>query len=233
MATLDHGPALEEMSAVSTGDATMERAGHGSFASASASMRAVASSLDDLDARQDASARGALPLRLATSFFESLARSLRDEVGHELAAESLYEIGRAWGERVFARFVEATEHEYGSIHALPAELFLVRWWWNLQQRGFGTCSADFVRRARGVVLLECRHAPFAAPCIELYAGLFAATFSQLAGRSLASVLLPSSSSEDSVHFVVTTPERAASAKSLRDQGASADEVLAECERSGT
>jgi len=179
-------------------------------------------------------ALGRRVVRAADDLLAALAGALGQEVG-DAAGEILYKLGRRWGEAEARACAERAPREFGveSIERMNMNVLLETWRWPLTAAGWGTWRHDFRRARQGLPVVElydsaaaAAHGPAQKPVCHLYAGLFAAVFSHLAGRELAGVELQcAATGADCCRFVVTTPPRAAAAARLRDEGVPADEVL--------
>jgi predicted hydrocarbon binding protein len=172
-------------------------------------------------------------LRVTDNFLRSLSRALNDELG-ERAPETLYRIGRRWGDADVKAFVPRIEQEYGcAFDKLGMGAMLESWWWPLRASGWGVWRYDFSHSRNGLVLVELRDSAAAQaagktgkPACHLYAGLFAAVFGFLARRELVCAELECVAKGDSqCRFLVATQRRIEVAVSHRDAGATTDEIV--------
>jgi predicted hydrocarbon binding protein len=176
-------------------------------------------------------------VRAPADLLAALTAALEKEVG-DAAGEVLYKLGQRWGAEEMRACVARAPQEFGvqTIEQMNMNVLLETWRWPLAAAGWGAWRYDFRFARQGMPVVELRQSAailppvidrgLTRPVCHLYAGLFAACFSHLAGRELVGVELQcAATGADCCRFVVTTPPRAASAVQFRDEGASADEVL--------
>jgi uncharacterized protein len=176
---------------------------------------------------------GQRSIRVSDNFLHSLAKSLADHAPAR-TADVLYQVGRAWGERMMLEFAPRIEQEYEvEFEKLGMGMMLESWWWPLRAAGWGTCNFDFNRARKGVVSIRLHDSAAAVResrsqtvTCHMYAGLFAAAFCRLARRDLACVELGCAAKGDPhCTFIVAAQSRTKAAAAQRDDGARADEIL--------
>jgi bacteriochlorophyll 4-vinyl reductase len=173
-------------------------------------------------------------VRAPGDFLAALTAALEQEVG-DAAGEVLYKFGRQWGAADMQACAGRAPQEFGvgAIEQMNMNVLLETWRWPLTVAGWGTWRYDFRRARQGLPVVDLDESavvaalgPAAKPVCHLYAGLFAAVFSHLAGRELAGVELQcAATGAERCRFVVATLARAAAAARLRDEGVLTDEVL--------
>ncbi len=176
---------------------------------------------------------GQRSLRVSDNFLHGLAQALGEHAPAKSAAV-LFQIGRAWGERMMEDFAPRIQQEYEvEFEKLGMGMVLESWWWPLRAMGWGTSHFDFSRARKGVVSVRVHdsataikdHRNSTVAC-HLYAGLFAATFCRLAHRELGCVEIGCAAKGDPhCTFIVAAPARTKAAALHRDEGAQVGEIL--------
>ncbi|MFO0807426.1 MAG: V4R domain-containing protein [Gemmataceae bacterium] len=177
-------------------------------------------------------AYGQRVIRATEELVPSLIAALDAEVG-DAASEILYKCGLAWGRAEVEAFVPRVESEYEvEFDKLSMGTMLETWWWPFRVAGWGRWRYEFRHTAR-IVVIDL-HDSFVAAAVgqsgrvacHFYAGLFAAVFSRLAKKPLASVELQCAAAGAShCRFMVATEQRVHEATIWRNEGITADEIL--------
>jgi uncharacterized protein len=172
-------------------------------------------------------------LRVTDNFIRALTRALTDELGAR-AGEAMYAIGKRWGEADMKAFVPRVEQEYGcAFDKLGMGVMLETWWWPLRAAGWGVWRHDFSHSRIGLVFVDLHHSVAAQsagktgkPACHLYAGLYSAVFGFLAHRELACTELECVAKGDAqCRFLIAAPRRIEVALSLRESGATIDQIV--------
>ncbi len=173
-------------------------------------------------------------LRTSGNFIRSLSETLIQEMGVEPAGELLYRCGFAWGAADMRDFAERIQQEYEiEFERLGTGVMLESWWWPLRAAGWGVWRYDFRHARNGLILVDLQNSVTAQaqpnagrPVCHLYAGLFAAAFSHLAGRELAGVELScAAQGADRCRFLAATAQRAKNAATWRNEGMPVEEIV--------
>jgi bacteriochlorophyll 4-vinyl reductase len=179
-------------------------------------------------------AHGQRVVRASADWLGALTTALTQEVG-DAAAGVLYNLGQRWGAEEMRACSARAPAEFGveAIEQMNMNVLLETWRWPLTAAGWGTWRYEFRFARQGLPQVELRHSAAVAaggsadkPICHLYAGLFAACFSHLAGRELVGVELQcAATGADCCRFLVATAARVATATQLRDEGITAEEVM--------
>jgi len=164
-------------------------------------------------------------LRVTGNFLQALTATLQREAG-ESADELLYRCGFQWGAADIRAFVERVQQEYEiEFEKMAMGVMLESWWWPLRASGWGAWRYDFRDARNGLIFIDLDNSMAAAVgrpgrrACHIYAGLFAAAFSHLARRELASIELECTcQGHEHCRFLVTTPKRIRVATTWRDEG---------------
>jgi predicted hydrocarbon binding protein len=116
---------------------------------------------------------------------------------------------------------------------LDIALVLESWWWPFRANGWGRWRCDLGRPQAGVVMIDVDQSAVAAALgrtgyceCHLYAGLFAGAFSRFTTHELAAVEFACTArGNDCCKFVVAAPAKVERARSWRDSGFGADDIL--------
>ena len=171
-------------------------------------------------------------LRVTGNFLHALSATMTAEAG-DGAGEALYKIGFRWGTADIRTFTERIQQEYEvEFEKLGMGLMLESWWWPLRASGWGTWRFDLRHARNGLILIDLYASGVAAVpgaddrcACHLHAGLFAAVFSHLSGRTLAGVELRcAAKGGDRCRFLVATAKRVEAARFWRDDGLEPDEL---------
>jgi uncharacterized protein len=189
--------------------------------------------------RQDA-ARGVLTnvygqrcMRVSEDFMIAMLGALEDEVGQAGATEIMYKCGYRWGLEDMKSFCGRAQAEFQvELEKMRVGFLLEEWWWPLTITGWGTWRYDFRQRDKGLLYVELYESAVAKSVGDIgsavcyfYAGMFAAVFSVLARRNLASVEMQCySMGEDYCRFVISDYDKVDAAAFWRGQGATAKDI---------
>ncbi len=148
----------------------------------------------------------------------------------------IYRCGRKWGERMVETWRDEWRDFYG-VSFNEAEYAVFEHWLRrlFAHNGWGELTLDFERQSQGLlefrleqsVLVSVLESMEASRVCDLFAGIFAALASSLAGRELEAIELSCSHHDEheSCSFMVALPERVEKARRKRLSDASADELL--------
>jgi predicted hydrocarbon binding protein len=173
-------------------------------------------------------------LRSGENFIRSMIETLVQELGGEETGALLYQCGFSWGAADMRAFSLRVQQEYETqFEKLRMGMMLESWWWPLRAAGWGVWRYDFRHGQHGLILIDLQNSVMAQaqpgagrPVCQLYAGLFAAAFSHLAHRELASLELScAAQGSDRCRFLVTTEKRTQNALGWRDQGVPIEDIL--------
>jgi predicted hydrocarbon binding protein len=160
--------------------------------------------------------------------------ALEEEVG-DAAGNIMYRCGFEWGKRDIDRFSARFPQEFGRDIADGRFGFLLEtWWWPLQAAGWGAWRYDLSHRKEGLIFVDLFDSAVARSIGNIgkvvchyYAGMFAAVFSQLAGRELSSIEIQCySMGEKFCKFLIGSSKRINAAQFWVAEGAKASEVIA-------
>jgi uncharacterized protein len=178
--------------------------------------------------------RGNRLLAIPDHFIRSLYAGLDKETG-QATRLVLMNCGRWWGKNFYARFCEEVSDYYGiPLADMPMAEFLQC----LQQcwvtHGWGLFELDQTYQHRGFLVVKTWHSPFAThapkmtrPVCFLDAGILAAFFSQLSGRTLGCVQISCESlGADCNRFLIGLPERLQPANEGVDQQVGHEAIMA-------
>ncbi len=135
-------------------------------------------------------------------------------------------------------FMPRIEQEYEcAFEKLAMGAMLESWWWPFRAAGWGRWRYDFAYARCGLVFVELNNSAFVEtagesnkPACDLYAGLYAAVFGNLAQRELACVELECAAKGDAkCRFLVAAKKRVETARTERDGGAAVAEIVAKLE----
>jgi hypothetical protein len=178
--------------------------------------------------------RDALGRRLVRASADLLT-ALHTALAHEGANpdDVLYKLGRRWGEANFKAFAGRVPKEFGvaGLEQMHFQVMLESWRWPLTAAGWGTWRYDFRRARAGLPVVDLTHSAAVngrsdRPACHVYAGLFAAVFSQLAKRELVGLELQcAATGADGCRIVVASAAKAAAAAQLQGEGVPAEEIL--------
>lgn len=176
-------------------------------------------------------------LRVTGNLLRTLRGALKRELG-DGAAAAMYDIGVRWAEADMKSFMPRIEQEYECrFEKLAMGAMLESWWWPFRAAGWGVWRYDFAYARCGLVVVELNNSATVEtkgecdkPACDLYAGLYAAVFGDLAQRELACVELECTAKGDaSCRFLVAAKKRIEAARTQRDAGAPAAEIVAKLE----
>jgi predicted hydrocarbon binding protein len=172
-------------------------------------------------------------MRVSEDFMIAMLGSLEDEVGQAGATEIMYKCGYQWGLEDMKSFTRRAQAEFEvALEKMRVGFLLEEWWWPLTITGWGTWRYDFRQKEKGLLYVELYESAVAksigdigAAVCYFYAGMFAAVFSVLARRNLASVEMQCySMGEDHCKFVIGDYEKVDAAGFWRSQGATAKDI---------
>jgi predicted hydrocarbon binding protein len=160
-------------------------------------------------------------MRVSEDFMIAMLGALEDEVGQAGATE----IMKSFCGRAQAEFQVQLEK-------MRVGFMLEEWWWPLTITGWGTWRYDLRQKEKGLLYVELYESAVAKSVGDIgsavcyfYAGMFAAVFSVLARRNLASVEMQCySMGEDYCRFVISDYEKVDAAAFWRGQGATAKDI---------
>jgi uncharacterized protein len=172
-------------------------------------------------------------LRASTLFIESLARSLESVPGVD-AGRALYQIGFQFGQQEMDSFVPRVEREFDvPFDKMHLGVLLETWWWPFRAKGWGDWRCDLQQVSSGLIVVDVFDSIIPAALgqtgkcsCHLYAGMFAALFSRIAGRELACVELQCAcAGAKHCQFLIAAPKRVDAASMWRARGADAATIL--------
>ncbi|HLW65738.1 MAG TPA: V4R domain-containing protein [Gemmataceae bacterium] len=172
-------------------------------------------------------------LRVTTLFVESLVHSLQSVLGVE-AGQALYQIGFQFGQQEMDAFVPRVEREFDvPFDKMHLGVLLETWWWPFRAKGWGDWRCNLEQIGSGLILVDVFDSIVAAALgqtgkcsCHLYAGIFAALFSRIAGRELACVELQcASAGAKHCQFLIAVSKRVDAATIWRERGANAATIL--------
>ncbi len=169
----------------------------------------------------------------AETFLSGLLHELREVAGED-AGRVLYRCGWRWGQHEMRLVVPVIERqEQQPLPDINATAFLEQWWLSLQAAGWGAWQLDLTRRREGLILIDLAESALvavsgrrASPVCQLYAGLFAGTFSALTRTELAGVEIECrASGAAQCKFTIGTRQCVSAARALLRQGLTARELV--------
>jgi predicted hydrocarbon binding protein len=172
-------------------------------------------------------------LRVSASFIQMLINGMQAAEGVN-TAEVLYRFGIQLGQQEMEAFVPRLEREFDvSFDKMHLGVMLETFWWPFRAKGWGDWRCDLQHAGNGVILVDLFDSIVPAALgqtgkcsCHLYAGLFAAVFSRVAGRELAAVELHcASAGAKHCRFLIAVPKRVELATQWRDRGVDADSIL--------
>lgn len=174
-------------------------------------------------------------VRASADLFAAVQAALDREVG-DAAGDVMYRLGKRWGEADFRAFATRAPREFGvaGLEHMHFNVMLESWRWPLTAAGWGAWRYDFRRARAGLPVVALANSAVAdgtrdsggRPGCHLYAGLFAAVFSSLAGKDLVGVELECvSAGAAECRFLVSSAAKAAAAAKLRDERVPVEELL--------
>ena len=178
--------------------------------------------------------RGDRLLAIPETLIEAIYAGLEKETG-QATRLVLSNCGRWWGKNFYARFCEELSDYYGNP---LAETVMSDFTQSLEQcwitHGWGKFELDQTYQHRGFLIAKVTHSPFAShapemdrPVCFLEVGIFAAVFSQLAGRDLDCVQIScESQGADSNRFLIGLPERLSSVEEMVNQKVDHEAIMA-------
>ncbi|MBY0526796.1 MAG: hypothetical protein K2R98_25615 [Gemmataceae bacterium] len=171
-------------------------------------------------------------LRVSEDFVVAILGALEDEVG-DAAGEIMYKCGYEWGMEDMKSFSKRVQAEFELEMSKMAMGFLLEtWWWPLQIEGWGGWHYDFRQSKQGLIFIDLYESAVAQSLGNIgkvvcyfYAGMFAAVFSVLAKRQLASIEIQCySMGEDYCKFLISTSKRVNAAAFWRNEGATSKDI---------
>ncbi|PTQ86567.1 V4R domain-containing protein [Agitococcus lubricus] len=191
--------------------------------------------------------KGALFLRdgqraakVTDAFINSLHLGIEEEVG-AASALMMYQCGHAWGLQDMKRFAARMRQEFGGgkrdIWQMNTRFVFESWWWPLTISGFGAWSLDLSFQDKGLTVVEIRNSAVARsmkllgkPVCHLYAGMFAGVFTYFDRKDRECIEIQCySMGNDVCKFLIGDKQRINAAEFWRQEGASANEILAHLE----
>jgi uncharacterized protein len=172
-------------------------------------------------------------MRVSEDFMIAMLGALEDEVGQAGATEIMYKCGYQWGLEDMRSFCRRSQAEFEvELEKMRVGFLLEEWWWPLTITGWGTWRYDFRQKDKGLLYVELYESAVAKSIGDIgsavcyfYAGMFAAVFSVLSRRNLASVEMQCySMGEDYCKFVISDYDKVDAAGFWRAQGATAKEI---------
>ncbi len=173
-------------------------------------------------------------MRVSEDFMIAMLGALDDEVGQAGATEIMYKCGYQWGLEDMRSFTRRSQAEFEvELEKMRVGFLLEEWWWPLTITGWGTWRYDFRQRDKGLLYVELYESAVAksigdigAAVCYFYAGMFAAVFSVLSRRNLASVEMQCySMGEDFCRFVISDYDKVDAAGFWRAQGATSKDIM--------
>ena len=173
-------------------------------------------------------------LRVSEDFMIAMLGALDDEVGQAAATEIMYKCGYQWGLEDMRSFCRRSQAEFEvELEKMRVGFLLEEWWWPLTITGWGTWRYDFRQKDKGLLYIELYESAVAKSIGDIgsavcyfYAGMFAAVFSVLSRRNLASVEMQCySMGEDYCRFVISDYDKVDAAGFWRTQGATAKDIM--------
>lgn len=173
-------------------------------------------------------------MRVSEDFMIAMLGALEDEVGQQAATEIMYKCGYQWGLEDMRSFCTRARAEFqAELDKMRIGFLLEEWWWPLTITGWGTWRYDFRQKEKGLLYVELYESAVAKSIGDIgtavcyfYAGMFAAVFSVLARRNLASVEMQCySMGEDFCKFVISDYEKVDAASFWRSQGATSKDIM--------
>jgi uncharacterized protein len=173
-------------------------------------------------------------MRVSEDFMIAMLGALEDEVGQAGATEIMYKCGYQWGLEDMRSFCGRAQAEFEvALEKMRVGFMLEEWWWPLTITGWGTWRYDFRQKDKGLLYIELYESAVAKSIGDIgtavcyfYAGMFAAVFSVLAKRNLASVEMQCySMGADHCKFVISDYEKVDAAAFWRSQGATSRDIV--------
>lgn len=173
-------------------------------------------------------------MRVSEDFMIAMLGALEDEVGQAGATEIMYKCGYRWGLEDMRSFCGRAQAEFQvELEKMRVGFLLEEWWWPLTITGWGTWRYDFRQKDKGLLYVELYESAVAKSIGDVgsavcyfYAGMFAAVFSVLARRNLASVEMQCySMGEDFCKFVISDYDKVDAAGFWRSQGATSKDIM--------
>jgi len=178
--------------------------------------------------------------KVTESFINGLHLGIEEEVG-AASALMMYKCGTAWGIQDMKRFADRMRQEFGGgkreIWNMNPAFVWECWWWPLTVEGFGGWTLDLKFQDRSLNVVEIRNSAVAKsmkmlgkPVCHLYAGLFAGAFSFYDRKERDSIEIQCySMGNDVCKFLVGDKTKVNAAEFWRQEGAGANEILAQLE----
>lgn len=172
-------------------------------------------------------------IRVSEDFITGLLGGLEEEVG-DAAGEIMYRAGYHWGLEDMKSFSARTAQEFQvQFSKMGMGMMLETWWWPLQIEGWGAWRYDFRQGKQGLIFIDVYESAVAQSLGNIgkvvcyfYAGLFAAVFSILAKRELASIEIQCySMGEDYCKFLIASSKRVNAAAFWRNEGATSKDIM--------
>lgn len=172
-------------------------------------------------------------VRVSEDFAVAILGALEEEVG-DAAGEIMYKCGYEWGMEDMRSFSQRVQAEFEvSLSKMGMGMLLETWWWPLQIEGWGAWRYDFRQGKQGLIFIDLFESAVAQSLGDVgkvvcyfYAGLFAAVFSVLAKRQLASIEIQCySMGEDHCKFLISTDKRVNAAAFWKNEGATSKDIL--------
>jgi len=173
-------------------------------------------------------------MRVSEDFMIAMLGALEDEVGQSAATEIMYKCGYQWGLEDMRSFCRRSQAEFQvELEKMRVGFLLEEWWWPLTITGWGTWRYDFRQREKGLLYIDLYESAVAKSIGDIgnavcyfYAGMFAAVFSVLSRRNLASVEMQCySMGEDHCKFVISDYDKVDAAGFWRSQGATSKDIM--------
>jgi predicted hydrocarbon binding protein len=172
-------------------------------------------------------------IRVSEDFVVAVLGGLEEEVG-DAAGEIMYKCGYEWGMEDMRNFAKRFQAEFEvEMSKMPMGMLLETWWWPLQIEGWGGWRYDFRQAKQGLIFIDLYESAVAQSIGDVgkvvcyfYAGLFAAVFSVLAKRQLASIEIQCyAMGEDCCKFLISTEKRVNAAAFWRNEGATSKDIM--------
>ena len=174
-------------------------------------------------------------LALPEELLQGLHRALAREIGRAWSVVA-YRCGKKWGARSMERW-RAQWRDHQGVDPLEAHFVVFEAWLErlFAHQGWGALSLDFSRERDGLMLVEMGESVLVRVLEDfeddertcaLFAGIFAALFTELVGRELESLELTCAHAGEAerCRFAVGTPARIERARRLRVRQAPTEEL---------
>ncbi len=175
--------------------------------------------------------------KVTEAFINGLHLGIEEEVGNA-SGLLMYKCGQEWALQDMKRFSARMRQEFGGgktdIWNMNMRFVFECWWWPLTITGFGGWSLDLSFKNKDFTMVEIRNSAVAKsmqllgkPVCHVYAGLFSGVFSFYERRERECIEVQCySMGNDVCKFLVGDSNRVNAAEFWRQEGATANEILA-------